>query len=52
MSTSGRKIIGMLTPSSNTVIEPCASAMLGEALEREIGIPVHDSVSLTGWQCL
>jgi maleate isomerase len=47
--------IGMITPSSNTMVEPLTSAMTArvvEELEQELGKPVHDSLVVSLWQPL
>ena len=50
MTQSNR--LGVLTPSSNTGLEPLTSALaapLAEFVEAELGIPLLDSVSTTVW---
>jgi maleate isomerase len=53
-----RKRLGMITPSSNTVLEPVTCTMLREvagvtaSLERDLDVMVLDAVAVTLWRTM
>lgn len=62
---SNRTLLGLLTPSSNTTLEPVSTRMLltifcanlagapiVEAMEEEPGAPVCDSIATVVWKSL